>query len=121
MWQSFWEAWAVSESEFFCLSSIQSTFFLIFRLLQVYNTLRILFCVFIILIGLMCLISLLWNSKDLKICINYLGYAGKFFRRSLVLVAFIFVFYLLLAGLFTLMIFQILAFWSHGEVKFYPS
>jgi hypothetical protein len=68
----------------------------------------------------MCLISLLWNAKDIKICINYLAQAGNFFGRALVLVAFIFVFYLLLIGLLALMIFQVLAFWSHGEVKFDP-
>jgi hypothetical protein len=91
------------------------------RLLQMYNTLRIVFAVFIILIGLMCLISLLWNAKDIKICLNYLAYAGKFFQKALVLIGFIFVFYVLLTGLLALMVFQVLAFWSHGEVRFDPA
>jgi len=62
----------------------------------------------------MCLLSMVFNAKDLKICINYLNFAGNFFGKALVLVVYIFVFYILMAGLLALMVFQILAFWSHG-------
>lgn len=68
----------------------------------------------------MCLLSLLFNPKDLKICISYLKYAGNFFGKALILVVFIFAFYILLAGLLALMLFQILAYWSHGDVQFHP-
>ena len=110
----------VLELECYFSWSILSKFANKFRLLQIYNTLKFVFSIFIILIGLMCLLSLVFNSKDLKICISYLKYAGNFFGKALILVVFIFVFYVLMAGLLGLMLFQILAYWSHGDVQFHP-
>lgn len=91
-----------------------------FRLLQIYHTMKIVFSIFIILIGILCLLSLAFNSKDIRICISYLKYAGNFFGKALILVVFIFVFYVLMAGLLGLMLFQILGYWSHGDVQFHP-
>lgn len=83
-------------------------------MLHVYQALKIGFAGFIILIGVLCLLSLVFNSNDFKLCVSYLKYAGAFFGKSVYLVAFVFVFYLLMAGLIALVIFQVLAFWSHG-------
>lgn len=88
--------------------------FFYLRLLHVYLTLKIIFCVILIIIGILCLLSIILNARDLLLCTNYLRYAGNFFAKSIFLTILVFVFYVLTIGLIALMIFQTLAYWSHG-------
>jgi hypothetical protein len=64
------------------------------------------------------LLSLIFHQNDLRLCIQYLAYAGKSFSSAIGLVFMAILFLGLTVGLIALISFQILAFWSHGDIQF---
>jgi hypothetical protein len=67
-----------------------------------------------ILVGLMCLISFIFKSKDLINCSQFLSKAGQYLSKQLIIISLVLVYYILMFMVIMFMIGQMLAFWSNG-------
>lgn len=71
-----------------------------------------------ILVGLMCLISFIFKSKDLTHCSSFLSMAGQYLSQQLIIITLVLVYYVIMFIVVMFMIGQMLAFWSNGDLKF---
>lgn len=61
---------------------------------------------------------MIFHQNDLRLCIQYLFYAGQSFSSGINLVFVAILFLVFTIGLVALITFQVLAFWSHGDIQF---
>ena len=83
-----------------------------------YRALVVVFALLFAFVGVLLLYASIWRQKDIKISILYLLQASKCLWEFPALAGLSFLFVILLLGLIALIGFQVLAYWSHSELKF---